>query len=202
MDPGRPEIELKYRLKTKDYQRLCRHLGRPQADFEQENHYFQSADGKIPGARGVIRIRLERGNVLFSVKLGGRLEEGLISAREYEEPWKGDLDVMPPPAAAFWDFGYAGMKVLERDAGGRFPLVWAGKMVNRRKVYPFEGGLSLEVDASRYPDGHEDFEVELETEQPEKARPRLRALLDRLGISFEPQTATKYQRFLRHTGPV
>lgn len=201
MKPVRREVELKYRLKgAEDFRKLCRRLGKPQADFEQVNHYFQSADGKIPGVKGVIRIRLEKGRALFSVKLGGSLDEGLLSALEYEEPWKGPLDVMPPPASEFWDHGYEGMQAIEQEVGGRFQLVWAGKMVNRRKVYPFEEDLFLEIDASLYPDGTEDFEVELETEQPEKDRNRLVNLLDRLLIRYEPQTATKYQRFLQHAG--
>ena len=56
----------------------------------------------------------------------------------------------------------------------------------------------MEVDASRYPDGEEDYEVEVETDDPERDRGLLEALLDRLGVRFVPQPATKYQRFLEH----
>ena len=59
----------------------------------------------------------------------------------------------------------------------------------------------MEVDASRYPDGEEDYEVEVETTKPERDRGLLEALLNNLGIRFVPQPATKYQRFLKHLGP-
>ena len=73
-------------------------------------------------------------------------------------------------------------------------------MENRRKVYRTGDGLCLEADASRYSDGTEDFEVEVETGEPDRDRVRLKALLDRLGVRYAPQTLTKYQRFLRHLG--
>jgi uncharacterized protein YjbK len=71
-------------------------------------------------------------------------------------------------------------------------------MVNQRKLYRSVEGLSMEVDASRYPDGEEDYEVEVETESPERDREILEILLRDLGVRFVPQTATKYQRFLQH----
>jgi len=76
--------------------------------------------------------------------------------------------------------------------------VWAGSMENRRRVYRMMRGLCLEVDASRYSGGAEDFEVEVETGEPDRDRPVLETLLADLGIRCEPQPETKYQRFLRH----
>jgi uncharacterized protein YjbK len=197
--PYRNEVELKYRLEGRaNYERLCRGIGEPAADWEQINHYFRSADGKIPGEQGVIRIRLERGEAVFTVKLGGPLKDGLASAQEYEEPWSGDLQERSLRSSTLWETGHAGLKVLEQEFGQHFPLVWAGKMVNRRRLYRLPEGLCLEVDASRYPDGAEDYEVEVETQRPEQDRARLTRLLDSLGIRYAPQTATKYQRFLLH----
>jgi len=199
MDREVREIELKYRLDGRQqYSRLCEALGPPSEEVEQINHYFQSTDGKIPGDRGVIRIRVERGRPVFTVKLGGMVEAGLVDARDFEEPWQGPPDRMPPPQEEFWDKGYAGMAALAQMFGGRFPVAWVGRMTNRRRICRTAGGLLLEVDASLYPDGSEDFEVELETRDPAGDRRRLEGLLARLGVSVEPQTATKYQRFLEH----
>jgi uncharacterized protein YjbK len=197
----RRETELKYRLEGRaEYEKLCRELGDPEDAWEQINHYFQSADGKIPGEDGVIRIRQEKGRAVLTVKLGA-LANGLARAREYEQPWSGPWHQMPPRSKALWESRHEGLEVLERRFGGRFPLVWAGRMVNLRKLYRSVRGLCMEVDASRYPDGQEDYEVEVETESPERDRALLEALLRDLGIGFVPQTATKYQRFLRHPGP-
>jgi uncharacterized protein YjbK len=196
----RTEVEIKLRLEGRaHYDKLCREMAEPQEDWEQVNHYFQSEDGRIPGEEGVIRIRQEKGKAVFTVKLGA-LEAGLASSREYEEPWQGAREEMPPPSTAMWDSGHSGLRALEEKFGGRFPLVWIGKMVNRRRLYRTAEGLSMEVDASTYPDGEEDYEVEVETDDPERDRALLEALLEKLGVRFVPQPATKYQRFLQHLG--
>ncbi len=194
----RREIEIKLRLEGRaQYDKLCRELSTPADAWEQINHYFRSEDGRIPGEEGVIRIRLERGKAVFTVKLGA-LKDGLASAQEYEEAWRGPLEEMPPASISMWDAGHAGLHALEHRFGKRFPLVWVGKMINQRRLYRTAEGLCMEVDASRYPDGEEDYEVEVETDDPERDRGLLEALLDRLGVRFVPQPATKYQRFLRH----
>ena len=195
----RQEVELKYGLAGRsDYEKLCRKMDPPLEDNEQVNHYFQSPDGRIPGDKGVVRIRLEKGEVLFTVKLGGSLTEGVASSREYEEPWKGPVEDPPLLSESIWESGYAGMDALAQTFGPGFSLVWAGKMINRRKIYPVAANLLLEVDASRYPDGYVDYEVELETMNPDQDRFLLLSLLDELDVGYGPQTETKYQRFLRH----
>ncbi len=194
----RQEIELKLRLESREqYEELCRKLGTPDDAWEQINHYFRSEDGKIPGDKGVIRIRLEKDRAVFTVKLGA-LRDGLATAMEYEEAWPGQVEQMPPSSNEIWETGHSGLEALEQQFGGPFPLEWIGKMVNRRKLYRTVEGVCLEVDASRYPDGHEDYEVEVETDRPDRDRGMLEGLLSSLGIRFTPQPATKYQRFLEH----
>jgi len=196
---GRRETELKYRLDGRaSYERLCRELGAPESDARQVNHYFQSPDGRVPGDRGVIRIRVEAGRAVFTVKLGAPMREGLASSAEYEEPWNGPPGEIPSAPERLWGQGLRGMDALEKAFGGRFPLVWAGSMENRRRTYRTCGGLCLEVDASRYSSGAEDFEVEVETDDPDRDRPLLESLLAGLGLRVEPQPETKYQRFLRY----
>jgi uncharacterized protein YjbK len=196
--PIRREIEIKLRLEGRaQYDKLCREMGTAADSWEQVNHYFRSEDGGMPGEEGVIRIRQEKGKAVFTVKLGA-LKDGLASAQEYEEAWRGPLEEMPPPSTAIWDAGHAGLQALEQRFGKRFPLVWVGKMINRRRLYRTAEGLCLEVDASTYPDGEEDYEVEVETEHPERDQALLEVLLDRLDVLYVPQPATKYQRFLQH----
>jgi uncharacterized protein YjbK len=90
------------------------------------------------------------------------------------------------------------MEALAAEAGRKFPLVRVGEMINRRKVFPLAEDRLLEVDASRYPDGETDYEVELETADPEGDRIFLTRFLDGAGVRYMLQTETKYQRFLRH----
>lgn len=198
----REETELKYRLSgERSYRRLCAFLGAPAEEWEQINHYYQSEDGTIPGKEGVIRIRVEKGSVLLTVKRAGSLHGGLARSVEVEAPWQGKADAIPPDGAALWRAGHSGLRALAAEHGGPFHLVHVGRMVNRRKTYRLPGGLLLEVDESRYPDGARDFEVELETADPEQDRPKLLELLRRAEVRFSPQTETKYQRFLRHLNP-
>lgn len=195
------EIELKYRLGgERSYRRLCAFLGRPAEDWEQINHFYESEDGTIPGKEGVIRIRAEKGRVVFTVKRSGSLVGGLARSVEVEAPWRGAGPEFPPDADSLWEAGHEGLQALAAERGGPFRLVHVGGMVNRRKVYRLRGGLVLEVDASRYPDGTRDFEVELESEDPEQDRPKLIKILRQAGVRFSVQTETKYQRFLRHLG--
>ena len=91
------------------------------------------------------------------------------------------------------------MKMLEEEHGKRAPLIWAGQMINHRKRFQWDRELKIEVDASLYPDGFKDFEIELETYHPERERPKLIGLLQSLNLQFQPQTRTKYQRFLEHS---
>lgn len=198
----REETELKYRIAgERAYRRLCSFLGPPAEEWEQINHYYQSEDGTIPGKEGVIRIRAEKGRVLLTVKRAGSLLGGLAKSVEVEAPWKKKGGVFPPDGDSLWGAGHAGLQALAAEHGGPFRLVHVGRMMNRRKTYRLQGGLLLEVDASRYPDGARDFEVELETAEPERDRPKLLEILRRAGVRFFPQTETKYQRFLRHLNP-
>lgn len=193
------ETELKYRLEgVEAFRRICEKLGPPAEEWEQVNHYYQSADGRIPGKRGVIRIRSEKGQAVFTVKLEGILERGVARSMEFEFPWRGDSRQFPPSPESLWGAGHPGMEALAAECGHRFPLVRVGEMINRRKVFPFSGDLLLEIDASRYPDGETDYEVELETADPERDRILLLRVLDEAGVHSTQQTETKYQRFLRH----
>jgi uncharacterized protein YjbK len=195
----REETELKYRLAgERSYRKLCAFLGPPAEEWEQINHYYQSEDGTIPGKEGVIRIRAEKGRVWFTVKREGTLLGGLARSLETEVPWEGSGDVFPPGAASLWDAGHPGLKALAAERGGAFELVHLGGLVNRRRAYRLRDGLVLEVDASRYPDGTRDFEVEMETLTPERDRPKLLKILQEAGVRPVPQTETKYQRFLGH----
>ncbi|MBN1421631.1 MAG: hypothetical protein JXP34_22855, partial [Planctomycetes bacterium] len=65
-----------------------------------------------------------------------------------------------------------------------------------------EPGLALELDRIIYPDGHEEYEIEIETEDPGPAADRLAALLRDLGIEAIPERRTKLERLLvRLRGP-
>ncbi len=193
------ETELKYAFSDEQgYKTLCNFLSPPQDEFDQYNHYFYSADKALPGPHGLIRIRVEKGKTLFTVKLEATLSGGLLTCNEYEIPLPYGVEWYISCPSRLWSTGNLGMELLEKLHGRRVPLVWAGRLVNHRTLFAWDRGKMLEVDASFFPDGHKDYEVELETAYPETDRSLLLRLFDSLGISVQPQTKTKYQRFLEH----
>ncbi len=194
------EIEIKFRLEGKsEYEKFCQGMGPPEKERDQVNHYFQSTDGLIPGDKGVIRIRVEDGKPVLTVKLGGELIGGVAVSQEFEEPWPTPVDDWVSLSDKLWEVGHAGMQALEKAVGKRFLLVWAGQMSNNRKFYPISEDLCLEVDASCYSNGKKDYEIEVETEKPEEVRELLKAFLDTRGVRYSLQTETKYQRFLKYS---
>ncbi len=194
------EIEIKFRLEGKsNYEKLCQAMGPPIEEREQVNHYFQSHDGLIPGDNGVIRIRVEAGKPMFTVKLGGTLIGGVAVSQEYEEPWPDLVDEWSSLSDRLWEVGHAGMEALEKEAGKRFNLVWVGQMSNNRKFYRLSEDLCLEVDASCYSNGKKDYEIEVETEKPDDVQEYLKTFLETMGVRYSLQTETKYQRFLKYS---
>ncbi len=82
-----------------------------------------------------------------------------------------------------------------------------GSVRNLRLSWPAEalglagdGDEELLLDATSYPDGSADWEIEFETDDPAPAEKAIRALLLRLGIEPEPQEKTKHERFLERSG--
>ena len=74
-----------------------------------------------------------------------------------------------------------------------------GRLDNERSRF-HGGGLTIEVDRMTFPDGSQEFEVEVETGDPGAARAWLLGEFLRLGVRHEPGRRTKFERLLRRIG--
>lgn len=193
---GAWEQELKFRLRGEsDWARLQEVLGPPAQRLEQVNTYLDTPDRAVAGGRGMVRLRSENGERVLTFKRGVRVEGGYFEAREVEVPL----------GEAEWERARAGdleaLEALEplralRDSGVRGPLAPSGEVRNLRQRFPLPSGEVLELDRTLFPNGREDFEIEVETRRPEEIRREVQALAERAGIELEVQRRTKYERFL------
>jgi uncharacterized protein YjbK len=190
------EQELKIRLPAReDYDSVVGFLPPPLREVEQVNTYLDTSEAELRERRIMARIRCEGPRVCLTVKWRPRHEAGYFQAEERE----ADLAARTPEEAL--ETGEARRvlsklcpETVELPAGA---LRVVGTLYNRRRRYRLEG-FDLELDHTNYGDGAEDFELELETADPEGAAALVRRLLAAAGAQGEPQTRTKYERFLEH----
>ena len=190
------EQELKLRLMDrKDYELLERKLGVAERETDQVNSYLDTPDGALARLQIMARIRDEDGSRRFTVKWGADHGGGYFQAEEEE----ADLRARSPEDAV--ESGEAALTLAYLCPPARTldlsRLRILGSMRNRRKRFHVDG-FELELDHSEYDDGNEDFEVELETSRPDDAWKLVSRLLEESDAQAEPQTLTKYQRFLNH----
>lgn len=176
-DTARQEVELK-RLLLGEHaaDRLLAALGPATADKQQVNHFFDTADGRLRQAHHTVRLRFENGTPVLTAKGPGKNLGADTSAREEAET-KIDATVAAAILAGRRDpvdelrtqiseaaFEPLWQKLAEIRSG--LALQEVGAFENRRRVVPVRlpSGLELEVevDQTRFPDGHVDEEVEIE----------------------------------------
>lgn len=184
------ETELKWALEAADHARLCEHLAAllgPPALLEQDNRFFDSADGRLRRAGLSVRLRRENGRVVLTCKGRGRMSDDGSGTHRREE-WEREL----PPAA--WDAIPADLPAAWAAALGGGALVCLGGFRNLRRAWR-DGVHELCLDDTDFGDAHE-YELEIETAEPEAAHRRWAAQLAAWGIGWRPQPHTKLRRWL------
>jgi uncharacterized protein YjbK len=175
---GQREVELKRLLVGPDAgDRLIAALGADVRDEKtQRNHFFDTEDRRLGRARYSVRLRFEDHRAILGAKgpsravgasTASRVEaESAVESAEAEALVRGMLDPIetlrrraPDPAfAALW-------RGLEAAREGRPLRNWGG-FDNVRRVVPaaLPGGqpVVVEIDRTRFADGHLDEEVEIE----------------------------------------
>ncbi len=184
------EQELKFKIAgPAEFERVLLALGPPQAVLEQRNHYFAS-----PSKDWALRVRDEDGEFELTLKLGRRQSQGYFEALEINcdlnqaqvaelleaGAWSEELWELPPLQRLRTEFGVGQLALL-------------GSLHNRRHRCD-QGGWVGELDITTFPDGHVDYELEVETSQVELVQQALQPLAELLS----EQTQTKFRRFLTH----
>ena len=186
------EIELKFRLESDaDRARLEEVLGEPLERLHLATRYWLPTGS--PGA--AVRLREVSGATEASIKRSEAApDEGLFIHSEQTQR----LDA---GAAVAYISGERPLDELPlvTDAGLTGPFRYVGLILTRRHVYRIKG-MPLEVDAITYPDGGQEFEVEVETADADALRGDLEALAARAGIRLQPSETTKLGRLLARAG--
>lgn len=210
------EIEFKFRVRdARDLERLRGAFpgapARPPA--RQVNHFFDTPDGALRAARLALRLREQGGRFRLTAKGEASAGGGPLTARpELEAALEPDaaravLAGERSPLAALRDaLGAPGnaAELLGRiaDAAGDAPLVHRGSFENERTVLGPVAAAGLdevrfELDATRFPGGALEHEIEVEVTsdaEAEVARGGLERLLAELGIEWTT-APSKAQRF-------
>jgi hypothetical protein len=171
------EVELKRLLVGEGAaERLIQSLGLVVADKRQVNHLFDTGDGRLRQRHYSVRLRIEDESAILTAKGPAERLSNDVSVRDEAEAnidsalgaeiLAGRRDpvaalrerVKNPAFAALWQ------GLSEASAGQEVGLI--GAFENRRRVVraclPSGLELNVEVDRTRFPDGHADDEVEIE----------------------------------------
>ncbi len=192
------EKELKYSIPDRaSLEKLVSHFQSAFPAVRQTNHYFLgNTRGPLARGHAMLRLRAERKRWILTFKSGLVVESGCFTSAETEaevgtaEARRMMREGIKPSASSPGPIkAAAGI-----DRSRTFKV--AGASVTRRVKAPIPTGDFIEIDSCDFPGGARDFEAEIETRRPAKARRCIEALFRELGIRVIPQTRTKYERFL------
>lgn len=191
------EQEIKYWMAGPDeFATVLNFLGPAQGVLLQRNHYFSDRQGQ-PSPDWVLRLRDQDGQHELTLKLGRSQRAG------YFESLEVSCEVEPELAGLIlqgeWPESLrnsAPMQRLRQEFGLDRPTL-LGSLVNRRHPCPQSAGWVAELDITQFPNGQVDYELEIETDQLELVQAQLQPLAGLLN----PQTKTKYRRFLERINP-
>lgn len=208
---GPIEIELKRLLPgLAEANRLLDALGRDGESKRQVNHFFDTDDERLAQARWALRLREEDGTFQLTVKgpaenvgedTARRIEiERIVSSDDAASILEGAIDPLLVLRAQLDPSERTHLSEVEAVRGDK-TLVPTGHFENvrrtRRARLPSGHAIVVEIDATTFPNGRVDYEVEIELASEVLARDA-EAWLDRLtaelGIETRPAT-TKLARF-------
>ncbi|HSG99960.1 MAG TPA: CYTH domain-containing protein [candidate division Zixibacteria bacterium] len=206
------ENELKYDLETAaNRDALLAALPPPLRVIRQENYFFDDSSRSLLARRLALRVRLvePQGEApRATVALKGEAEQTGPLARRPELECELDTARAGDIVAGRLDLGGVDLEpvrlALENLDDRRLsPLV---SFTNRRTETPIpvSGKTALlEIDETRYLSGGVDFELEIESADPEFLRSAdmaVQRLCQKAGVGLRPQPESKFQRALRHAG--
>ena len=192
------ESEIKYTLPAReDFDRLAGtdgFTGHVRVDL-LTNHYFDTQELLVSRSMSMLRLRCSTELALLTLKVGSEIETGYFRSLEVEAPL--DLTLAQRILRDPKTLDALDLEPLRefRVRFGRLSLLCVGSMENERALYR-AGSFLVEVDRMVFPDGTEAYEVEIETEEPDRARAWLEGELRRLGVRAQPSRITKFGRLV------
>lgn len=193
------EVEIKLRLPSKAaHARVAELMGPSKAFYAQENYFFDGVRVELKKAQ-TLRIRFYNTDEKAVVTIKGRqaLVGGVGRATEVEE----DIDVvlareaLRDPSKLLTTGSDMINDLLKLH--NITELKCLGGFKNDRTVFAW-CGQTIELDETKYEWGTV-YEIELETDEPEKIQQKLEDFLKEGGVSFTYSGRTKFGNFRHKT---
>mmetsp|Transcript_10939 Transcript_10939/g.32783 ORF Transcript_10939/g.32783 Transcript_10939/m.32783 type:complete len:212 (+) Transcript_10939:470-1105(+) len=196
------EVEIKLALPDKAAHAKVLEAFAPEREhFVQQNYFFDTKDARIGAARRSLRVRFYDDNkAVLTIKGRQEMKNGIGRATEVESDLPLPLArraVQEPNVLLTADSEH--LRTLQKEIGFE-ELVCLGTFKTNRHVFDWEGHM-VEVDETiysptqAYPTEDTFYEIELETEEPEKVKEALTAFLKQKDIPFSDGLSTKFGRF-------
>lgn len=189
------ERELKWRLDADAYRRLADALPRTIGgwhELNQDNRFLDSPDGHLLRAKVALRLRRENARVVITAKWPAAQRAGALHQHHEHERAVNPMLWL----ATGWANPRLALPLAEpvRAALGNAPLTVLGGFTNHRRHAVFDGA-TIALDHTRF-DQHDDWELEVETNEPERHGVWWNGVFETLGITAAVQTETKFKRWL------
>lgn len=164
----------------------------------QDNVFFDGSRSELSSRFAILRLRFydDDARCVASLKAKARLSSGISRVEEDEE----DLDpvaarsfISDPSKRKLLDSSRI-MKRVYHEFGSEMVLVCLGGFRNVRAVYGWRKGLVLELDETHYDFGT-CYEIECETNEPEKAKELLERFLTENDVQYKYSENSKFAVF-------
>lgn len=157
-------------------------------ELKQRNIYLDSSDRQLTSKSEMFRIRVTEQTIQITHKYDLDSQDGFFQCSQREKEFErvpfADITelVTNLPLEDFYPHLPSSLEVI-------------GEMENRRMVYLWKN-FTIELDTTKMPDSTTEFELECETETPDRFQAVIKEVFDEIGITMKFQTQTKYARFL------
>lgn len=189
------EQEIKIHLLSReDYQKTIDNMTGLINTEEQTNYYFDTSNHYLRDNHVMLRIRKKGDKNILTFKQGLSLENGYFQAEEKEVVVSNaDVDKIFNNPALLINYFDSPLLTGSVCAG----LYLLGNIKTIRSTYLLKNFI-IEIDKVTFPNGKEDYEIEIETDNPGEARTVIFHFLDSCTINCIAQKHTKYERFLNN----
>jgi len=173
------ELELKLSLADRDsHRRFCSALPGFEGELIQRNIYFDQK--RLLASRDLLlRLRIEQSSATLTLKAKNSMEQGVFDSQEYENPIDQQLALS-----------------IEESAPAQLSI--ESTVIDEASSRSGQAlDCLIEVDETEFPGSQLRWEVEVEGDQPQRARKFLEEIARDAGVVLETQRVTKSQHLAR-----
>lgn len=195
------EIEIKLTLDESNYRKVIDNLkGSIKETLDQWNIFFDTPSLTLRKGKSNLRIRRILSDKspekwFITCKQGGILKDGVAIKPEYETEVTSDLAkyLLTLPSDFFNKLPAQIQEPISFAKDGDFHII--GDFRTIRRVIPYQG-IKIEADESFLPDSTKFYEIEVESDKPEEAKPIIEQKLNEVGAKFHNSKMSKMARLM------